>query len=88
MYKKQQSPEVCTVSPDTFFETLRNALPLIFPRKDLPKYIGSLISTGYMANLDSEGQGPKSRRIGGNVVYERESFVKWLESRIADKCNE
>ncbi|WP_419780314.1 hypothetical protein [Maridesulfovibrio sp.] len=66
---------------DTFFKNLLAELPPIIPRKELPKYLGNLISVGYMANLDSAGHGPESRRIGGHVVYERDSFVQWLESR-------
>lgn len=69
---------------DSFFQTLLNDLPPIIPRKELPKYIGNLISVGYLANLDSAGLGPEYRRIGGSVVYERESFVQWLESRTGD----
>ncbi|MCT4534768.1 hypothetical protein [Halodesulfovibrio sp.] len=69
---------------DSFFTTLLNDLPPIIPRKEVPKYVGNLISVGYLAHLDSAGQGPESRRIGGCIVYERESFVRWLESRTGD----
>ncbi len=66
---------------DAFFKNLLTELPPIIPRKELPKYLGNLLSVGYMANLDSAGQGPDSRRIGGHVVYERDSFVTWLKAR-------
>ncbi|NDV24316.1 AlpA family transcriptional regulator [Desulfovibrio sp. JC022] len=65
----------------TVFESLLETLPPLVPRKDLPKYLGSLISIGHMANLDSAGLGPQSIKIGGRVVYTRESLVQWLEAR-------
>ncbi len=83
-FKKLKKLTTPPDSGDSFFESLRKALPAVFPRKDLPRYIGSLISVGYMANLDSSGQGPESRRIGGNIVYERDSFILWLISRMEE----
>ncbi|MBI9112898.1 AlpA family transcriptional regulator [Maridesulfovibrio ferrireducens] len=68
-------------SHQTVFENLLETLPLLVPRKDLTKYLGSLISVGHMANLDSAGLGPASIKIGGRIVYTRESLVKWLEAR-------
>lgn len=80
-FKKNKISVTQSKQQDSFFENLLKDLPPVFPRKDVPKYLGSLLSVGYIANLDSAGLGPESRRVGGNVVYERESFVRWLMSR-------
>lgn len=84
-FKKLSATCNSSKQPDDFFATLLKTLPPVFPRKDVTRYLGSLLSVGYMANLDSAGLGPESRRIGGNVVYERESFVQWLQSRTGDR---
>jgi len=50
-----------------------------FPRlKELSGYTGR-----YLANLDCLGETKDVQKIllGNTVAYERESFVKWLESR-------
>ncbi|SDK77232.1 protein of unknown function [Maridesulfovibrio ferrireducens] len=70
---------------DPFFSTLLNELPPVFSRIDLPQFIGTLFSVGYMSNLDSAGDGPEYRRVGGKIVYERELFVTWLENRCQEK---
>ncbi len=80
-FKKKRSRVNALKQRDAFFDNLLQSLPPVFPRKDIPKYLGNLLSVGYIANLDSAGLGPESRRVGGNVVYERESFVLWLVSR-------
>lgn len=59
--------------------------------KELPPFVARTFPrfrelTGYssrtLANMDSLGQGPEKRILLGNVVaYERESLIKWLESR-------
>lgn len=62
---------------------LAETLPQILTRKDIGKFFGSLISPRYLANLDSSKKGPKKARIGHKVVYQREDFLEWLNSRIA-----
>lgn len=66
---------------DDFFAHLAETMPCFITRKDIAKYLGSYISVGYLANLDSERKGPDRRRIGRKVVYERSAFIDWLKSR-------
>lgn len=60
---------------------LLKTLPPIVPRKDIDRYIGGIVSKGYLANLDSQGKGPRKFRCGRNVGYLREDLVAWLEER-------
>ena len=61
-------------------EQLRRESPPMVPRPQLKKY-GWPYADGYMANLDSLGQGPKRIRCGSRVVYLRESLIEWLIGR-------
>lgn len=63
----------------TDLSILLKTLPPVIARKDLNVYLGGLISSGYMANLDSKGLGPKSVKSGRRVAYIREDLVAWLE---------
>lgn len=60
--------------------SLSSNLPPIIARKDINLYLGGLISSGYLANLDSQGRGPKAIRSGRRVAYLREDLILWLES--------
>ncbi len=65
-------------------ESLRSllvTLPKLMTRKDVQKHFGSLYSTAYLANLDSQKKGPKWSRIGRKVVYESTDFIEWLIAR-------
>ena len=67
------------------FEELYNTLPPIFARRSVGKLTGGIIQPGTCANLDSKGLGvgPEGRcLIGKKVVYSRDAFLKWLESRV------
>ncbi|MCG8529600.1 MAG: hypothetical protein MI749_02925 [Desulfovibrionales bacterium] len=83
-FKKTKSTRNCAEGTEGFFNTLLAELPPLVPRKDISKYVGSLFSAGYLANLDSAGKGPVYKRIGGIIVYKCEDFVHWLESRTGD----
>lgn len=48
-------------------------------RKDINTHLGGLISSGYLANLDSKGRGPRALKSGRRVAYIREDLVEWLE---------
>jgi len=63
------------------FSSLYRTLPPIVARKEIARYLGGIISKGYLANLDSEGQGPKRIRIGRHVGYLREDLIAWLQAR-------
>lgn len=67
--------------PESYFSEILPSLPSLLTRKDISKHFGTLISKGYLANLDSLGKGPKKIRLGQKVVYKREDFVAWLDSR-------
>jgi hypothetical protein len=67
---------------DSFFGELRKNLPVYLTRRDIGKYFGNVISPRYLANLDSLGNGPQKKRMRGKVVYKRDDFIVWLESRI------
>ncbi|NDV27559.1 AlpA family transcriptional regulator [Desulfovibrio sp. JC010] len=59
---------------------LHKTLPPIIARKDIKIYLGGLISSGYLANLDSQGRGPKSIKSGRRVAYLRGDLISWLEN--------
>lgn len=65
-----------------YFADILPQLPKLLTRHDIATHFGSLISPRYLANLDSAKKGPRRTRIGRKVVYMREDFVDWLETRI------
>jgi hypothetical protein len=74
--------------PESVFASILPKLPCLLSRKDIGKYFGSLISIGYLANLDSHNRGPQKCRIGRKVIYRKEDFIAWLESRLAPENHE
>lgn len=58
---------------------LLKTLPPMVARKDINTHLGGLISSGYLANLDSKGRGPRALKSGRRVAYIREDLVEWLE---------
>ena len=62
-------------------ENLSNALPPIISRDHVEKYLGGVISKKTLANLDSEGRGPKRMRIGRKIAYLTEDLLEWLSLR-------
>ena len=69
------------MTSDSIREKLLTLLPPLFTRADIPKYLGSLISPRYLANLDSEGAGPPRFKAGKKTAYVRESWVDWYIER-------
>lgn len=63
---------------------LANNLPPVIARKDISQYLGGLISSGYLANLDSLGKGPTSIKSGRRVAYLREDLIAWLDTWLKD----
>ena len=56
----------------------------IVSRDKIEDFTGGLITSKYLANIDSAGdkKGPQGRiRIGRKVAYLVSEFVKWLEAR-------
>ena len=70
-------------SINPIIERLRAELPPTFARTAVPKLTGEIISSGTLANEDSRGTGPVGVfYMGRKAVYERESFLAWLETRL------
>ena len=65
-----------------FIEALRQTLPPTFSRQVAAANLAGIYSAGRRSNLDSKGEGPGGVRLGRCVAYEKESFLRWLESRI------
>ena len=63
---------------------LRQTLPPTFTRQYVVKQLGGLVSVGGLANIESEKKekGPCGVRCGKYIIYEKETFLKWLEDRI------
>ncbi len=52
------------------------------PRKRISEFTRGLYSPRHLANLDSQGRGPKGRvRIGGQVAYPVTELLAWLAAR-------
>jgi len=66
-------------SQKTDLSILLKTLPPMVARKDINMHLGGLISSGYLANLDSKGLGPRALKSGRRVAYIREDLVEWLE---------
>jgi hypothetical protein len=60
---------------------LADSLPPIIARDHVVKLLGGIISSKYLANLDSLGTGPPRMRIGRKIAYRTDSLLEWLESR-------
>ncbi|GHV52003.1 hypothetical protein FACS1894168_4190 [Deltaproteobacteria bacterium] len=69
---------------NAIIDSLRRELPPTFTRATAVKMMGGLFTAGTLANLDCLGKGPGGALIGRKMVYEREAFVAWLESRMGD----
>lgn len=63
------------------YDELERTLPPAFARSEVPHLLGGLISAGRLANLDSEGKGPRHIRLGRKVGYTRSDFVAWMRTR-------
>ncbi len=66
---------------DGIFSSITSQLPPFLTRRDVSRYFGNLISPRYLANLDSQGQGPKKTYCGRKVVYASTDFIEWLSRR-------
>jgi predicted DNA-binding transcriptional regulator AlpA len=60
---------------------IRLELPPIIARDQVYKLLGGVISGKTLANLDSDGKGPKRIRIGRKVAYKTDDLLEWLEAR-------
>lgn len=60
---------------------LAKDLPPIFGRGDILRLFGGVLSPGFLANLDSQGDGPPRFYLGKRVAYRRDEFLDWLGKR-------
>ena len=59
---------------------LRENLPAVFSRREVQRLLGGAIAPGTLANLGKDG--PRYFIINKNAVYEKDSFLEWLRTRI------
>ena len=68
---------------DQLISELDRILPPIFARSKIDRYLGGIVSPGYMATLDSERKGPDgSIRCGRHICYTKKPFLLWLRNRM------
>lgn len=67
-------------SPGVFRDLLAK-LPPIISRDQVESYLGGVISSKRLANLDSLGEGPPRFRVGRKVAYRTECLLSWLSER-------
>lgn len=72
------SMQSTSTKPD--LSILHRTLPPVIARKDIQLHLGGLISSGYLANLDSKGLGPRALKSQRRVAYLREDLIEWLET--------
>ena len=67
---------------DVFDEMADNWPSEIIARTEIKVFTGGLITSGYIANLDSRGKGPLGRiRSGRKTGYQKRQLVQWLRER-------
>ena len=55
----------------------------VIVRKNVGTFTNGAMTPKTQANLDSLGQGPPERiRIGRQVAYPVDAYIRWLESRV------
>ena len=76
------------IPTDQIIESLKSNLPAVFNRRTAQESLGNIISARTLANLDSLKKGPPKKYLSKNVMYERDSFLEWLEPRLSDNEGE
>ena len=68
---------------DQLIAELDRSLPPVFARSKVDRYFGGLFTPGYLATLDSEGNGPAGAiRCGRHMAYQKKPFLEWLRRRM------
>lgn len=71
-----------TTNFEKHLETLAEKWPSsVVARDQVENFTGGIISSGRIANLDSEGKGPECFRVGRKIVYPVGPFIEWLTCR-------
>ena len=73
------------LATDLIIESLRNSLPPVFSRKVVQEIMGQIINARTLANLDCQKKGPPRKYLSKTVMYERETFLAWLEPKLSDE---
>lgn len=73
------------LATNLIIESLRSNLPVVFSRKTVQESLGQIINARTLANLDCQKKGPPRKYLSKTVVYERESFLAWLEDKLSDE---
>ncbi len=65
------------------FKSLADNWPSTFvARERIEDFTGGILTSRYLANLDSQGKGPEGRvRVGRKIAYTVESVLRFLQSR-------
>ncbi len=54
----------------------------VVARNEVSRFSGGILTARYLANLDSQGKGPRNRiRCGRKVCYPTADLAAWMESR-------
>lgn len=63
-------------------DMLKQECPPMFGRTSVPRLFPGIISEKTLANLACRGEGPPFLKMARRVIYERESFIQWLEGEL------
>lgn len=66
---------------DDFLKDLSTKLPPVISRERIEEYLGGIISSKRLANLDSLGEGPPRFRVGRKVAYRTDLLLEWISTR-------
>jgi len=67
-----------------YLSELKEALPPIIARQEVPRLLGGSISLGHLQNLDCEGRGPKRFALGRRICYRRADLIEWLRKHLRE----
>jgi len=73
-----------TISKHSILEQLSQELPPVFARAAVSRFLPGIYEPQTLCNMESQGSGPPSTKIGKKVCYERDSFLQWLGEKIQD----
>ena len=66
---------------DIFQEMVDRWPSAIVARTEVENFTGGMVSSKYIANLDSDGRGPVRVKLGRKVGYPVKDLVAWLRDR-------
>lgn len=66
---------------DIFQEMIERWPSAVVARTEVGNFTGGMMSSKYIANLDSDGAGPVRVKMGRKVGYPVKDLVAWLRDR-------